>query len=487
MKNLLKKNRSNQCFIVTLIILLNFFYNPYLAAQPGNGALHLSYSRRKIDLSESFRISVHLQGFTTKYPPEFPEIEGFDKSEVLIQQPDRTQGEQVFTQVYKPRSTGIFMLRLFRIRVGNRKISSQKSLMLTVINRQPRRASGPRRSMSRKRTATAPQYIQLREGGALVLQYNKQEVFVGEELEVNLYFYADPSAKAKLEFPEDFYSQVSDISEKLHPATCWEERFGIEKPKRERIRYQGQDYLRYRLYRVLLYPLGTEDIRLPAVSMEMLKPDIDKNYSRWRLAPRTPVSFSTQAVRIPVRPLPEHPLRNQVAVGNFQLKEGINGFTVETGEAFGYRFSIEGFGNLRTADLPTVQRDPRLEVYPPKVEELSYRQDSVGVYRVKTARYTLIPERPGRYSLGDVFSWIYFNTAEARYDTLRASLDFRAEGEAVMEKRNNTEEKKEAIWTRISNRLQSGGSASPGLLWGINIALLSIGGLAVFVLLRKRK
>lgn len=453
-------------------------------AQPESKSVKLTFSERKIGLDQTFRISVHLSGFTVKHPPEFPQISGFDQGEVNIRQPNSTTDEQVFTQHYLPRSTGIFMLRIFRVEVGAEQVSSERSLMITVEDREKADTSAPATELLNPSPEATVPYFSTKDGGALVTQVNKSSLFVGEELTAELYFYQRSNSRIPLEFPENFYSQVSDLSEQLHPASCWEDRFGIEKPVREQVKIRGVTYDRYRLYRVLLYPLSSQEVVLPSVRIEMLKPDLSKNYSRWQLSPRTPVTFMSNQVRIPVKDLPEHPLSGQVAVGNFVLEEGVSEFSLNTGDPLGYRFSIEGYGNLKAARPPSPPESRLFETYPPEVEDYAYRQQG-GMYRLKSVRYTLIAQEPGKYAMGDLFQWIYFNTQTARYDTLRGALEVAVSGEPLLDKK--VREQNNSMWGRVSNQLRGVGRNPLSELWGINVLIIGMAVVALILLVRRSK
>ncbi len=456
--------------------------NEAFAAPP----LRLSYSNKSISLKETFSISVHLSGFTSNRPPKFPDIEGFDKGEVTIKQPVTAAGEQVFTQYYIPLRRGVFQLKLFRIRVGMYQVSSKKSQLITVEdaipNLVPRKNTLPA-SASEK---TKIPYFDDSQGGALVLQTNRDEVFLSEELEATLYFYIKSPSTVPLDFPENIYSQINDLAEELHPVSCWEDRFGIERPVRELVTVRGQRYERFRLYRVLLYPFSEQDIVLPSVQLEMLKGSLSGRYSQSRLSPREPETFRSRAVRIAVKPLPDHPFKGEVAVGVFRVSEGISKFYVETGEQLGYSFGVEGYGNLRAAKLPEFVNKGAFEIYPPKIENLA-RQRPEGMLRSRVSRYSIIPKMPGTYEMADLFSWIYFNTDKAAYDTLQSSLRFFVDGDTVLTDVSVEQPQIDnTSWRGSSNKLRGKSGDSNWLINGVLIfVMLSLGTLILIKLIRK--
>ncbi len=448
--------KKGQIIYFFAISLCFFVFGDVFLLQAAPEPLRLAFSKRKIARNETFQITVYVHGFTTKYPPEFPEISGFDKGELVIRQPRHPGEEQVFTQHYLPTAPGIFMLRIFRMSVGKHQVHTPASLTITVEDRQDKPTQAIPDGIPDKPSPPAiPAFSTQGSGAALVLQASHERVFVGQELELNLFLYLDAETQHTIEFPENLYSQISQVADQLHPSSCWEERFGIERPEMERIRLRGQDYVRYRLYRVLLYPMAQQPLAFPSVQMDMLKIDLNQDYNRWRITPRLPLPLRTNPLRVHVDELPLHPLREQVAVGNFSLKEGISTFSTQTGSPISYNFGIEGYGNLRTARLPEPRPNDGLDVYPPKIEEFSYRQRE-GIHRTKQGRYQFVAKSPGFYRTQDLFRWVYFNTRHHRYDTLRGSLQFFAEGATLDTPLSDLmDAEQEERWPNVDNRLRN--------------------------------
>jgi len=72
---------------------------------------------------------------------------------------------------------------------------------------------------------------------------------------------------------------------------------------------------------------------------------------------------------------------------------------------------------------------PNFDFYEPNVEQKINRRNNK-VTGSKSFNYFGIPNEPGTYTLGDYFSWIYFNTARNVYDTLISSISLRVTGES---------------------------------------------------------
>ncbi|MFO7033257.1 hypothetical protein B9T07_26430, partial [Limnospira fusiformis CCALA 023] len=129
------------------------------------------------------------------------------------------------------------------------------------------------------------------------------------------------------------------------------------------------------------------------------------------------------------KPLPQHPLRNEVSVGVFQLRENITNLEVETGEGFTYNFGISGEGNINSISAPRTRQIHKLNTFDPNVRQQINR--GMGKVRgIKEFNYFLTINEPGEVRLADHFEWIYFNPVMAKYDTLRPNGVVRVTGES---------------------------------------------------------
>ena len=132
--------------------------------------------------------------------------------------------------------------------------------------------------------------------------------------------------------------------------------------------------------------------------------------------------------------LPEHPLKEKVAVGHFQLRENIDKTELKTGQSFVYDFNIYGEGNVAAINPPDIPYSSNIEFYKPNVEQSIRRSNNV-VTGAKSFSYFGIPNEPGTYKLGDYFQWIFFNTRKDQYDTLSSNAIVQVTGES---KKNET-------------------------------------------------
>jgi hypothetical protein len=134
-----------------------------------------------------------------------------------------------------------------------------------------------------------------------------------------------------------------------------------------------------------------------------------------------------------VKDLPPHPLKDEVSVGNYKLKEEISSESINTGKSFTYAFTIYGEGNISAITRPEPNTNIFFEFYPPNIRQNINRGNN-RVTGNKTFNYYIIPNEPGDYDLRKFFEWIFFNPTSEEYDTLQSEITIHVTGES---KRNN--------------------------------------------------
>src|SRR5690606_17942997 len=161
------------------------------------------------------------------------------------------------------------------------------------------------------------EFIDVKDDAFLALTTSKDEVYTGEGFNTILAFYVSEENRAPLQF-HDLGRQLSEILKKLKPNNCWEENFNIENIEGERTELGGKNYTRYKIYQATYYPLNSETITFPSVSLEMIKYKAARKPSDFglhRLESYQTVHSKQRTDR--VTPLPPLPLRDVVAVGEY--------------------------------------------------------------------------------------------------------------------------------------------------------------------------
>jgi hypothetical protein len=431
--------------------------------------VELELGRAAFPVTEYFTISFRLSGAPLERYSAFPDLEGFKKSGKssttttrIVE--GRTTTELTITQRYAAYAEGEYTIRPFSMTV-NGQVARSAGATLTV-GPAPTAATAP------PPAGSAPQgiglldllfgkpkpqeYVEPKDNAFLALVPDKTSVYVGEGVHVGLYFYLTPSDQGLLDF-YNFPGQLPGILRQLRQRTAWEESFNEQEIVPEPVTMGGKPFLRYRLYEAEYYPLNSEPLVFGEVALQMVKYRLAKKpaegldnrmegYKTYRAAART----------IAVKPLPPHPLRDQVAVGSYQLREAIDRTTFRTGQAFTYTFGVEGEGNLAALNAPVVQPRAGLEVYGPDVQqELTRQAGRVGGRKV--FRYRLVARQPGVLPLDSLLQLVYFDPETGRYDTLRPELRPTVRGAVRTElpfRARTDDPYYQAVLFEASNRLQ---------------------------------
>jgi hypothetical protein len=200
---------------------------------------------------------------------------------------------------------------------------------------------------------------------------------------------------------------------------------GIEEIIKRRVTIRKRRYTEYNMYQARLFPITSEDIVFPSITLNMLVTDNNGAVNVDRKVVR---AFMSRPTRISVKQLPDHPLRDQVAVGQYSLRENLSSKLVYPGESIRYMFKVEGIGNIAAIPAPVTQASSSFDIYPPEVSQVIKRSYQ-SVIGEKTFDYFVVPRKDGTFALGRYFQWVYFNSAKEKYDTLRSSRTLEVKGE----------------------------------------------------------
>jgi hypothetical protein len=254
----------------------------------------------------------------------------------------------------------------------------------------------------------------------LRLNTSKNKVYVGEGISVKLQLIISKNTTTDWEFPANISEQIESISKKLKPKDCIENRMVISNITSKVETINNKPFDVYTLYESIFYPLNANKLALPSVSLKMVKLKNEK---------KTDASLVSSSEFISVKDLPDHPLKEKVAVGVFTSIETLKGGKNKvSGEAFEYQIQINGSGNLNTLSLTEKPKDANLDIFlsNAKVNQNLGRADGNKIFNFK-----IIPKQLGAVAFKEYFNFVYFNTISERYDTLFAKKAINVSGEKI--------------------------------------------------------
>jgi len=420
---------SRTTLFVCLLLLAGLAY--------GQNPIQITLGPDEIGENQTWTITVTVNNDRLKSYENFPDIDGFRKRGTSNQsQTSIVNGQMSSSQsvimTYSPVRQGVFTVPSFKMKVNDQIISVNGKKVKVGAAVQAQR--DPFRSLFDDPSDSffgrgETEFIDVKEDALLAITTSKNEVYVGEGFTTTLSFLVADNNRAPMQFYE-LGKQLSEILKKLKPANCWEENFNIENIEGESVDINGKGYTQYKIYQAAFYPLNAQPLTFPSVGLEMIKFKVAKNPSFFGQNRQEDFkTFYTRPITVKVKELPPHPLRNSVAVGDYQLQEQLSAATAKTGQSVGYEFRILGEGNITAIEKPLVQNDANFDFYEPNMKQ-NIRREGGRVAGNKTYNYFMIPKEPGEFNLGNYFQWVFFNPNTKKYDTLRSNYTLRVEGES---------------------------------------------------------
>ncbi len=402
----------------------------------------ISLGANEISLNHYYTITITVANDQLRNHSNFPDIPGFKKRGTSSMSSTNIVNGSIssstsIVQNYVADKPGKYVLKAFKMNVNGKEVSSQGANITVGPAAQAQRRGAfdqdwdPFEDFYGRRDGRPKEYVDVQDDAFFSVQANKKTVWRGEGFLLMAAFYVAESNRAQLQFPPDFNQQIMDILKKIKPATCWEENFDIHEIIPEPVMINGKRYNRFKVYQAMMYPINAQPIRIPEVSLNMIKYKEAKNPSFFgnNLQEGTK-KYTSPSFEVRVKELPLHPLRETIPVGSYALYETIRAKTLETGKSFSMELQVHGEGNLNTVEAPAIEESKFFEFYTPEIRQ-SVNRSNNQVVGTKLFSYPVIPKEPGTYNMGDYIKIPYFDPKRGRYDTLKATLKVTIKGEST--------------------------------------------------------
>ncbi|WP_425637018.1 BatD family protein [Algoriphagus yeomjeoni] len=392
----------------------------------------------EIGLNETFTIKVTLSNEKIKSYDQFPEIPSFQKQGIsqsssmnLIN--GQMSSSNSIIQYYKPSRKGDFTLPSFELSINGQAYPSAGKRITVVdpvsTSSGRNQASDPFADFFGRSAVEDPEYVEVEDDAFFSVTVDKEEVYQGEGVNISLAFYMSEANQAAFSFHEAG-RQLDDILKKIKPTNAWEENFNISNIDREQVTINGKRWTKFKVYEATFFPFSEGELVIPRIPWEMIKYKIAKNPTFFGANRQEDFkTFYSNPKTIKVKPLPPHPLKNEVSVGQFQLRENIKNIEVETGQGFDYNFGISGVGNINAISAPKRIPMANLNTYDPNVRQQINRGYG-RVSGIKEFNYYITINEAGEIDLSKNFEWVYFDPERAVYDTLRPEAKITVVGES---------------------------------------------------------
>lgn len=198
--------------------------------------------------------------------------------------------------------------------------------------------------------------------------------------------------------------------------------------------YDGRNYQTAVLYKTVLYPQHSGDIKIDPAAFEavirvqnraQVRSIFDDFFGSYTNVTQM---LTAPSITIHVRPLPKgKPNDFSGAVGTFKLhseispnslpvKDGRGEASIKVNEAVTIKLEIQGAGNMKLIKTPAVDWPEGFEPYDPKVSN-NFHTTTQGTSGTKTIEYLAIPRAAGQYIIPSI-AFAYFDTQSGGYKTL---------------------------------------------------------------------
>ncbi|MBO0937809.1 BatD family protein [Fibrella sp. HMF5335] len=411
--------------IFVAVFALYFCKNRSILAQSVEPLPVIEFSATEFLIERPFTISVIIPQVENRPTIAFPDILGLTKqgtstSATRTEVAGREVISQVVTQTYAAIRPGTLKVAPFAITVNGQTIRSAGTTLIIRTTTPPVSASALAAKIDKKSTL-------------LITSVSQPSIFVGEGLRIDVAVYVAENYPYELHF-DKLAPQVEAMARQLRPVNAWEENDNISELTPRPATYNGRRYIRYLLYQATFFPLSgqtttTRTVHIPALRLMLtqssVKPTVVTNASQPQsVTASEPLVLTSLPADVTVRPLPPHPLRERVSVGQFRLVDEVDRQRVVAGQSIRFDIRVEGRGQIAGIQAPT-QTIPEhdrqaadLDVFPPTMQEqIGRANEQVSGY--KRFRYFLIPKQKGVLTLANRFFWVYFDPQTGRYDTLR--------------------------------------------------------------------
>ncbi len=187
--------------------------------------------------------------------------------------------------------------------------------------------------------------------------------------------------------------------------------------------YNGRNYQTAVLYRALLFPQRSGDIKIDPAQFEavlrvqnraQVRSIFDDFFNSYTTVLKP---LESPGITIHVESLPAgKPAGFCGGVGQFSISSKISNTELQANEAVTLTITIQGNGNMKLVKTPAVDWPEGFEVYDPKVTN-NVKNTTAGTSGTKVIEYLAIPRAGGVYTVPPI-QFAYYDTKEDAYRTL---------------------------------------------------------------------
>lgn len=317
---------------------------------------------------------------------------------------------------------GVFEIGEASIVVNGKTYRSNKLSVEVVAGNAPAGRQQPQQQPQQRQQNSAPQEAQSIGAKDVFVRAmpSKSNVYEGEEVAILYKLYtAIPIAQYsinKVPSSRGFWS--SELSDRRN------------QPKQYQEVYDGRNYTVAEVRKVYVYPQQSGNLRIDPLELEIvaqLRKAAQQRRGFWDSFFDDPFfgggynnvkkTLSSNAVNINVRKLPDNaPVEFSGAVGQFTVSASVDRQELPANEALKLQLTINGKGNLKLIDYPSIKFPKDFEVYDPKSIDQT-KVTETGTSGSMVFEYVVIPRNKGNYKI-EASKFVFFDPSKSTYVTL---------------------------------------------------------------------
>lgn len=438
----------------------------------------IEFEKTTISLNEDLIINLKIESEDSKitiFDYQFPEIPPFQKigigrsKETILRNNEPIYIYRI-SQHYRPNSVGRIELDPLEFGLGETVKKSQKTFIEIVLGNK-----------SEEQEEILEENIE-ESGPLLLLRTTNANPYIGEGFTLKFALYIPKNYSKSLNFYRNDIQLPLQI-QKIQLNNCWQENYGIEEVRVSDIQINDKEYTEYCFFQSTYYPFNTKKIRIPELKLSLIRSEGNNQEKDGQRS----IEYKTKPLMIQPKELPNGIPTNKYPVGRFEIREKMNLDSVKTQEKIELEIELVGNGNNLNWRDDQIESDYFLNINNESqaTSVFSTNREMLGRYRLN---YTIIPQKPGNFSLGNYFKWVYFNTRTGKLDTLKSSKMIYVIGQAtdsLLSTKNENSEIYKGI-EKINSRELDLNNWSDWKKLGNLVLILSVLGL-ILLFIRSRK
>lgn len=405
----MKIPRQNICFVI-FWLLIYWISVPVYAQNNVENSISMGIERNTISSNEPFIITIT---FASSFKKEFKVAQNIIFPDI----PDLIKGQTAYSdekefkisQWYWPRKPGVYTIPAIKFIIRDYEVSMpQKNLTVKA----------GKSSFSYTPAAVDAPWEERQPDLELLLTYPKTPLHERELFELELSLLVPVNNQAEWTFI-DVQEQIQHINKQIGATGLliqseFNKNIPFDTLEKNRVKYY-----KYTIYKGHSLSIDTTQTKIPALSFQYVcyqtqteeKGLLNKKVQVNRKA--VIKELKSKPVTLTLQPLPEHPLRNDMAVGAFHVRSSPIAIQQRT-KGFNFSFDIEGPKYLISIHEPWIINSiPGLHI-----SLLKRTVQNTASGQRSHFEYFIHSDSPKKLNIKNSIFWVYYDPVKLRYDTL---------------------------------------------------------------------